>query len=238
MKHGASPVRPYDEVAALPFEGGFAVALDGRIARTPGRAALAAPTLALAEAVASEWRAQGARIDFNSMPVTRLLAAAIDGGEVAAARWREEIVSYLQCDLLSYRAASPRTLRVRQDETWNPIVEWARDSLGLMLVVSEGVAPIVQPTDITTTGSRLLSSACAFSSVALRSATALTGSAVLALALWRARLDASAAIQASRIDEDFQIERWGADAEASARAASIEREFNGAAVLLRSLGKK
>ncbi len=235
MKDEAAPIRPYQEVATVRVVEGFAVALDGRIARTPRREALAAPTLALAEAAAAEWRAQGARIDFNSMPVTRLVAAAIDGGDEAALGWREEILNYLQCDLLSYRAAGPFALRARQDAVWDPIIEWARGSLGLSLAVAEGVAPIIQPAEVIVAGHRLLGPACAFAAIGLRSATTLTGSALLALALWRKRLDQSSALSASRIDEDFQIERWGADAEAAARAASVAREFKGAALLLDAL---
>ncbi len=40
-------------------EGGFAVTLDGRTVKTPGRRLLALPTSALARAIADEWDAQG-----------------------------------------------------------------------------------------------------------------------------------------------------------------------------------
>ncbi len=49
----------------------FALALDGRIAKTPAKHDLVVPTRALAEAVAGEWQAQGEKIDFAAMPLTR-----------------------------------------------------------------------------------------------------------------------------------------------------------------------
>jgi len=60
------------------------------------------------------------------------------------------------------------------------------------------------------------------------SMTTLTGSAVLALAVARGFLSAEAAWQAAHVDEDFQAERWGADAEAMARREARWREFEAA----------
>ena len=47
--------------------------------------------------------------------------------------------------------------------------------------------------------------------------TTLTGSALLALAHAHGRLDAEATWAAAHVDEDWQIAKWGEDAEAKAR---------------------
>jgi chaperone required for assembly of F1-ATPase len=52
---------------------------------------------------------------------------------------------------------------------------------------------------------------------------------LLALAVARGFLSAEAAWQAAHVDEDFQAERWGADAEAVARREARWREFEAAA---------
>ena len=70
-------------------EGEFRVVLDGRPVRTPARCSLAAPSLALAQALAAEWNAQRDVIDPARMPLTRLANTIIDGvvetpAEVAA----------------------------------------------------------------------------------------------------------------------------------------------------------
>jgi chaperone required for assembly of F1-ATPase len=62
--------------------------------------------------------------------------------------------------------------------------------------------------------------------------TALTGSAPLALAVARGFLSAETAWQAAHVDEDFQAERWGVDAEAMARREARRREFGAAATML------
>ncbi|HYE42069.1 MAG TPA: ATPase, partial [Caulobacteraceae bacterium] len=55
-------------------------------------------------------------------------------------------------------------------------------------------------------------------------ATPLFGSAILALALQRGRLSGETAFDLSRLDEAFQEERWGVDAEAAERTANLRRD--------------
>jgi len=52
----------------------------------------------------------------------------------------------------------------------------------------------------------------------------LFGSAILALALMRAHVSAADAAQAALLDETFQLERWGQDAETEARRWALEAE--------------
>jgi chaperone required for assembly of F1-ATPase len=59
--------------------------------------------------------------------------------------------------------------------------------------------------------------------------TALTGSALLGLALAKKRLEPEAAWDAAHVDEDFQISQWGEDAEAKDRRAARKRDFDAAA---------
>ena len=67
---------------------------------------------------------------------------------------------------------------------------------------------------------------------ALHTLTTLSGSLVIALALADARLDAEGAWAAARVDEQFQIERWGEDSEATIRATNQRAELAAAARLL------
>lgn len=65
--------------------------------------------------------------------------------------------------------------------------------------------------------------------------TSLTGSALLALAVEAAELDAENAWLAAHVDEDWQIEQWGQDAEAVARRSQRHRDFVAAVNLLDAL---
>ena len=56
-----------------------------------------------------------------------------------------EIEKYLGTDLLFYRAAEPDGLVASQRAHWDPMVEWARETLGARFVLAEGVIHAPQP---------------------------------------------------------------------------------------------
>src|SRR5690606_17834536 len=102
-----------------PADNGFAVGLDGRVPRTPGMKTVVVPNEELAQAMASEWRAQGEFIDPETMPTVRLVNSGIEAGEAAMPGLRTEIVKYASNDLLLYRADSPEGLVRRQEQFWD-----------------------------------------------------------------------------------------------------------------------
>ena len=123
----------------------FAVLLDNRPVRTPAGNALALPSRALGEAVAAEWDAQQERIDPAVMPLTRLVNSIIDGVATAPAPVADEVAKYLGSDLVCYRADTPAGLVARQAQHWDPILDWARETLGARFVLAEGVMFAAQP---------------------------------------------------------------------------------------------
>ena len=218
--------------ASTEAEGGHSILLDGKPVRTPAKAALAAPTRTLAEAIAAEWAGQEDRIDPATMPLTRLANSAIDGVSGREAELRAEIVKYAANDLLCYRADTPHELVRRQAELWDPILTWSRAALGASFVVARGIMPVVQPQEAKAALARTLADHDAFALAALHVMTTLTGSALLALAHARGRLTADAAWAVAHVDEDWQISRWGADTEAAARRARRLAEMQAASRLL------
>ncbi|MEO8668116.1 MAG: ATP12 family protein [Bauldia sp.] len=229
----ALPKRFYTQAAALPVDGGFAVALDARIAKTPAGKGLTVESLALATALAAEWQAQTEVIDPGSMPLTRLLNAALDrvAGEMAAVR--TDIVAYAGSDLICYRADGPQALVEEQEAAWGPIVRWAGDALGARFRLAEGVMPLTQePAAIEAIG-KAIEPFDALGLAALHTATTLTGSAILALALAGGRLSVAEAWTAAHVDEDWQMSQWGVDEVAMARREGRFRDIEAAALILR-----
>jgi chaperone required for assembly of F1-ATPase len=164
------------------------------------------------------------------MPLTRLLNSAIDGVANTMAETRADILSYAGSDLLCYRAEEPDTLVARQAHAFDPVLRWAAESLSARLNVTTGVIHVVQPPEaLAAIGAALDACDSPVGLAALSVMTTLTGSALLALAVARGFLPAEAAWRAAHIDEDFQAERWGADAEAMVRREARWREFEAAA---------
>ena len=230
------PKRFYKSVTVAPRDQGFAVLLDGKGIKTPAKKDFVLPTKALADAIAAEWAAQKERIDPDTMPLTRITNTAIDA---VAGHMREvaaDIAAFAGSDLLCYRAAAPEGLVARQSAHWSPVLDWARDALGAGLVLAEGVVHVAQPKEAVAGIERALEGLDPFRLASLHVMTTLTGSALIALAHACHRLNLEDAWTAAHVDEDWQIEQWGRDAEADARRMKRFAEFEAASRLLQLLG--
>ncbi|MBI1249876.1 MAG: ATPase [Alphaproteobacteria bacterium] len=228
--------RFYRSAEARDGETGFGVFLDARRLRTPDNAVAALPTRALAEAVAREWDAQGETIDTSAMPLTRLSFVALDKTEGRRADLIADLGKYAETDLICHRAASPETLIRRQSETWNPWLDWAKARYAF---APEVVAGIVAATPHLAGIAALKAHAAAldaFRLTALSHGVGLTGSAVLGLALIDAAIGAEAAFAAAALDDLFQIETWGEDAEARARLDRLAKDIADLAEFIAALG--
>ena len=234
LQSASLPKRFYTSVSVEEKTGGDGcrVLLDGRPVRTPKKNVLALPTPALGVAVAAEWDAQTTHIDPATMPLTRLANTALDGVSGREADVRADIVRYAGNDLLYYRAEHPQGLVRRQSEQWDPILGWARDKLASPFVIQRGLMPVTQPAATLDAFSRVLPHA-PFELAALHVMTTLMGSALLTWAVSERRLDVATAWAAAHVDEDWQIERWGADEEAAARRAARLAELGAAECVLR-----
>jgi chaperone required for assembly of F1-ATPase len=166
------------------------------------------------------------------MPLTRLANSAIDGVVGREQAVVDDIARHAGSDLLCYRAEGPKALVEAQRVHWDPVLAFARDELKAPLVLSEGVVHVAQPEDSLARIRQEIEGLDPFSLAALHVMTALTGSALLALAVLRGKLTPEQAWQAAHVDEDFQISQWGEEAEAKARREARWRDFQAAARLL------
>ena len=218
--------RFYKTAMAVPRDGGGAVVhLDHRLLRTPAKAEMVLPSQALAEAVAAEWDAQEKEIAPLRMPLTRLVATAIDRVSTDRASATADIVRYGGTDLLSYRTEAPAELVASQNETWSPLLDWFRERYDIQLQVTVGVIAVPQPEDLPARLEALCAGLDDLRLTALHAATTVTGSVVLGLALMERRLTAMAAHEASQLDELFQARRWGEDEEARMRRSALLEEL-------------
>ena len=217
--------RFWADATVEPVEGGHAVRLDGRPVRTPAKAELVVPTQALARGVAEEWRAQGDVVDPLSMPLTRAANATLDKvvpqrGAVAA-----ELAGYGASDLLCYRADGPEELLARQAAAWDPMLDWADARFAARLAVTRGVMPAPQPANAVEALRAHVDGLSSWHLTALSEFVTLSGSLVLGLAVLDRACAADAAWTLSRIDESWQIERWGEDEEEARRTERRRAAF-------------
>ena len=216
--------RFYKTASAAPDGEGHGVWLDERRLKTPARAPLTAPTDGLAQAIADEWNAQDDRIVPARMPLTALTNAAIDRIGPEREAFARRLAAYGAHDLLCYRAAEPVNLAVRLAKAWQPVLDWLDETHGARLALADGVIHVDQPPEALAALEAAVLALDPFRLAALHVLTTSYGSLGLGLAVLGGRLGAGEAFAISRIDEEFQIERWGHDEEADIRAARIQEE--------------
>ena len=224
--------RSYDAVAIGREGGSFTVLLGGRPLRTPEKRILRLPTAALAAGVADEWLAQGTTLRPETMPLTRL---AVTAAERMGARRRavvDAVACYAGSDLLCYRAELPDDLVEQQQRAWQPLLDWAAERWGARLAVGAGVVPIRQPPPAIEALRRAVDQANDLELAALSCVVQASGSIVVGLAVLDGRIDAQTASASALLDERYQAERWGIDAEAERRRRDIADDIRAAASFL------
>ncbi len=229
---GTAAKRFYDTVSVAEEADGFAVALDDRIAKTPSGRRLAFADRNIADAVAAEWQAQETDIRPHEMPLTRIAGTAVDRVLADRGRVVDQIVAYASADLVCYRAESPVELRLRQDAAWQPLLDRAATKLNAPLAVTAGIVAVTQEPMAIEAVRRAVDDFEDLSLAALSSATAACGSVILSLALAAGEIDGETAFDLSQLDETFQIERWGEDAEATERLRLVRADIEAAATIL------
>jgi chaperone required for assembly of F1-ATPase len=221
--------RFYEQAVADREDGGWAVRLDGRPVRTPSRAPLALPTQALGEAVAAEWAAQGEEIDPRTMPFTGFANAAIDQVAPDMAGFAAGVAAYGESDLLCYRAERPATLVARQAAMWDPLLDWARGRYDVAFRVTAGIVHVAQPPETVARLGAAVAAFDAFTLAGFSTLVTLSGSLVCGLAVVERFADAATIWDAAEIDEIWQAEQWGDDAQAAERRLLRAAEFQVAA---------
>lgn len=211
--------RFWTDVATEPHGGGWRVLLDGRAIRTQGGRAQLVPSAALAEALAAEWAAQGAAIDpagflLRDLADTALDLVAPDRGAAVAT-----LLRYAETDTLCYRADPEQALHPRQQALWDPLLSAAEARWDVRFIRINGVLPRPQPAATLARLDAVLRSHTDFALAALTTLASLAASLVVALAALDPDAEAAALWQAAELEEAWQAELWGRDAEAEQRRA-------------------
>jgi chaperone required for assembly of F1-ATPase len=227
--------RFWKDVEVAEEEGGWGIRLDGRPVKTPARATLTVPTEGLAKAIAEEWRSVEGEIDPRAMPLTGIANAAIDRVAPEKDAFAAGLASYAEADLACYRAEGPRALIDRQEQSWDALLAWARRRYDVDFVCTSGLMHVAQPPATVERLTHAVEALDAFRLAGLSPLVTVGGSLVAALAVLENALTPKQAWEAVSIDDRWQLEQWGADAEAEKALENRRRDFFAAARFLELL---
>ena len=214
---------------------GWAVRLDGKPLKTPMGESLLVPTEALARGITQEWNLVEERIDPRTMPLTGLAHAVIDRVRPNPAAFAAGLEKYAEADLTCYRAERPTELVERQARCWDALLGWARRRFDVDFRTTGGIVHIDQPKATVDRLSHAVSVLDEFHLAGLSPLVTIGGSLVAGLALLEGELSPEDAWEAVAIDDRWQLEQWGDDAEAEQRLENSRRDFLAAARFLNLL---
>jgi chaperone required for assembly of F1-ATPase len=218
-------------------DGSWQIMLDGKPMRLPGGPVLRLEHPALAAALAEEWHAAGGQVGgivaMEDVPLTRLAGTAQHRIAPDPAPTVAALARYAESDCLCYRAAHPEVLAVRQHHAWQKWLDWAATSYGARLVITHGIMAVQQPEQACAALAAAVGALDAWRLAGMGILVPAYGSLVLGLAVAAGRLSAAEAHTLSVLDELFQEEKWGQDADAVARRGHVVRDVTNAERFMR-----
>lgn len=217
--------RFWDHATLEAEPGGFVVMLDGRPMRVPNGGPLHLSSRLLGEAIAAEWDGagggKGGEMSFADVPLTRLAGTAQERIAPDPAPVVDALARYAESDLLCYRADAPAALAQREALMWQPWLDWAETEFGARLRPTAGVMHVAQDAAALAALRHAVAALDAYALAGLGIAVPSLGSLVLGLALAHGQVDAAEAHALATLDETFQEEFWGQDAEAAQRRRAV-----------------
>lgn len=217
--------RFYREVTVGTVGGGLAVLLDGRPVKTPKRAPQIVPTHALADALAAEWAAQGEKLDLSGFRFRDHTDYALDIVGSERAETVAKLLAFGETDTLCYRAEPGEALFRRQEERWEPLLQAVEAREGVRFERIGGVLYRPQPPETLARLRERLTGFDDFTLAGLFALVSLAASLTIGLAALEAEADVDGLFALAELEEAWQAEQWGRDAEAEARRAKRAADF-------------
>ncbi|XVF16282.1 hypothetical protein REPUB_Repub10bG0017700 [Reevesia pubescens] len=193
---------------------GWTVMLDYRTLKTPSKRPLKLPTLALAKAIAAEWEYQQTDgIRPFTMPLMKLACTALERVPLTRVKIIEHLMKKFHQDLVFCRAPEDNTLTVgvhaRQVEKIDPLLAWVNSEFGFKPIVYSSFFGGKQGEGLTNAVENLLKKTDDCELAAIDALAAAAHSLVIALGIFRGKLQIEEAIELIRLEEDLQVNKWG-----------------------------
>ena len=213
----------------------FEILLDDEFLQTPKKNKVLLPTKKLAQKVAEEWRRQKEIIDPTKMPYTRLANSALDTVKESFDTIVSDVLDYGDTDLVCYRADFPEDLVKLQNKHWNPILVWAKNQFKIDVKITNGINYKAQDPVQLRKLFREISSYNFFTLTGFYDLVTISGSLLIALAVYYRHVSLKRGFDISFLDEDWQRKKWGQDEESIKNRTNKFREFQVAGRFLKCL---
>ena len=204
----------------------FQIMLDERILQTPLKRELVLPNLNLTQEIVKEWDQHSKNINTESMIFYSLISTSLDKIIDNKNLYINDILDYIDTDLICYRAENPKELVELQKNKWDPIILLIEKYIGIEVRVFEGILPKKQHATVHDRLNNLINQFDIFEISVLHRITNITGSIFLSLCVLKKDILSNEVFELSFLDELWQAENWGFDDETSKKRKEISIELN------------
>lgn len=202
--------RFYKNVALTRSNGEFEINLDQRKLKTPMGKVLRLPNEATALAIAAEWDGQTDKVKPNDMHFTKLANTVVDN---PTHRSKEQIINaileYLDSDTVCYRIDEPEDFVEVQKKFWDTIISSVEERYHVKLPVTSGLDITQVPAETKTIFRQHLMSHNEWSLTGYQFTVEAMKSFIIAIALCDGFINVEDAVYLSRLEQEFQMQKWG-----------------------------
>ena len=204
----------------------FHLLLDNKKLTTPMKKELVLPSEILVNEVLREWDQNSDNINIDDLVFYGVLSTAIDKVIIEKDAYVNDIIDFINTDLICYRAESPNDLIALQNKSWNPILLLIEKYIDVKIKVFKGIMPSNQDQKVHTEIKKLISNLSDVQISVLHRITNLIGSIFLSLCILKKDLLKEDAFECSFLDELWQAKNWGHEEDASIKRNKIRLELN------------
>jgi chaperone required for assembly of F1-ATPase len=204
----------------------FYILLDDKKLKTPLKNELVLSNYLIAKEVLKEWDQSSDIINTDDLVFYGLLSTAIDRVREEKNSYINDIINFIDTDLICYRADNPIDLVSFQNKHWDPIILLIEKYINAKVSVFKGVMPSQQNSKVHHEIKNLVEKLSDVQISVLHRITNLIGSVFLALCILKKVLSNKQAFELSFLDELWQAENWGYEEDASVKRKKIRTELN------------
>ncbi len=194
----------------------YEIHLDGRAVKTPARKSLSVKSKRLADQIAAEWLAQVDQIIPQTMPLMQIVTTCIDHVSQHREAMTDQLLKYIDTDLLFYRAETPKALAVKQAQMWDGILAVYQEESDISLQTTYGLDVLNQPAAHHKGVEDYIRALSDEAFTVLQIVTPISGSIIMGVLFTQGALTPEQTLSAARVEERYKdglynAEKYGQD---------------------------
>ena len=199
----------YDNVSIKNHQNEFLVFLDDNQLISPENNLVSYPSFSLIKSIADEWIVQKDSINLESMLMNKLFFTALDKVNPNLSIHIDELLNFIDFDLLCYHVKAPHDLKKIQEKKFHPIILWLSTEYRISPTINHEIISIPNKEDVKLNLRELLYSFDFIELTLLQFLINILGSIILGIAFLKGRLSENEIIKLIYLEEDWRANLSG-----------------------------